>query len=157
MEKGGLEPSGKPSHIAEEGRSCILEQRRVIMAVTQLDSGTLDKRSSRLLEQLAGCIRCPPTEAAHRSEPDPEVTQQLAPTREEPTEAESSEERGVEPDPNGLFGEPAEKRIVGGSLRTTPEDTVNGHAKCPRALGASIVSKTADFFTAWSRKTGSSW
>jgi hypothetical protein len=143
--------------MAEEEWSCESEQRRIIMAVTQmLDSGTLNKRSSRLLEQLASCIWCPPTEAALRPEPNPEVTQQSAPLGEAPTEAKSSEEPGVEPNLNGLFREPAEKRIVVGSLRTTPEDKQR-HAKCPRAPGASIASKTADFFTAWSRKTGSSW
>jgi hypothetical protein len=80
MEKGGQEPLSKPSQMVKEGQSCMLEQRRVIMAVTHmLDSGTLDERSSRLLEQLAGCIRCRPTEAAHGSEADPEAAPQPLP------------------------------------------------------------------------------
>jgi hypothetical protein len=62
MERGGQKPSDAPSQMAEEGRNYMSEKRRVIMAVTQmLDSGTLDERSSQMLEQLAGYIRCPPT------------------------------------------------------------------------------------------------
>jgi hypothetical protein len=44
------------------------EKRKIIMAVTQmLDLGTLDERSSQLLEQLADYIRRPPTEAARET------------------------------------------------------------------------------------------
>jgi hypothetical protein len=75
MERGEQKPSNEPSQMAEEGWSCVSEQRRIIMAVTQmLDSGTLDEKSSRLLGQLARSIRCLPTEAALGLEPDPGVT-----------------------------------------------------------------------------------
>ncbi len=47
----------RPSQMAEKGWSRVSEQRRAIMAVTQmLNSGTLDEESSRLLEQLANHI-----------------------------------------------------------------------------------------------------
>jgi hypothetical protein len=156
MERGGQEPSDAPSQMVEEGLGCVLEQRRVIMAVTQmLDSGTLDERSSRLLEQLAGCIRCPPTETAYGPESDSEATQQPAPPREEPTEAESSEEPGKKPGPDDFSEEPAEKRIVVGSLRTTPEDEWT--CRVPSCTGRFHRLKDCDFFTAWNRRTGSSW
>jgi hypothetical protein len=59
MEREGQESSGELSQTAEEEQSCISEKRRVIMAVTQmLDSGTLDEKSLRLLEQLADCVQC---------------------------------------------------------------------------------------------------
>ncbi len=100
-----------------------MEQRRVIMAVTQmLDSGMLDEKSSWLLEQLADCIRYPPTEATHESRACPEAAPQPAPPREEPPEAESSEEPGEKPGPDDFSEETAEKRVVVGSLRTTPGD-----------------------------------
>jgi hypothetical protein len=93
------------------------------MAVTQmLDSGTLDEKSSQLLEQLASCIRCPPTETAHGPVSDPEAKQQPAPPGEGPTETESSEEPRVEPNPDGISKNPAEERAFVGSLCTTTED-----------------------------------
>jgi hypothetical protein len=59
MERKRQESSGEPSQTAEEEQSRISEKRRVIMAVTQmLDSGTLDEKSLRLLEQLADCVQC---------------------------------------------------------------------------------------------------
>ena len=82
-----------------------------------LDSGTLDERSSHLLEQLAGYIRCPPTETPRGPESDSGATRQPAPLAEE-----SSEESGAEPNPDGISGKPAEEKAVVGSLRTTPED-----------------------------------
>jgi hypothetical protein len=115
------------------------------MAVTQmLDSGMLDERSSRLLEQLAGCIRCLPTETAYGSESDPEATQQPAPPRKEPTEAESSEEPGVEPNPDNVSGIPTEERAVVGSLRTTPEDQWT--CKVPSCTGRFHRLKDCRFF-----------
>ena len=82
MEREGQGSSGELSQTAEEEQSRILERKRVIMAVTQmLDSGTLDEKSSRLLGQLASCIRCLPVEAALGSEPNPGVTRQSAPWR----------------------------------------------------------------------------
>ncbi len=59
MEREGQESSSEPSQTAEEEQSRVSENRRVIMAVTQmLDSGTLDEKSLRLLEQLADCVQC---------------------------------------------------------------------------------------------------
>jgi hypothetical protein len=59
MEREGQGSSGEPSQTAEEEQSRISERRRVITAVTQmLDSGTLDEKSLRLLEQLADCVQC---------------------------------------------------------------------------------------------------
>jgi hypothetical protein len=114
MEKGGQRPSDAPSKMAGEERSCISEKREVIMAVTKmLESGTLDEKSSQLLEQLADCIRRPPTEAA---------AQQTAPPSGEPMEAEPSEEPVVELNSGGDSKSPAEKKAFVGSLRTTTED-----------------------------------
>jgi hypothetical protein len=83
-------------------------------------------------------------EAAHGSEPDPEITPQPAPPRGESTEAESSEEPGVEPNPDGLSGKPAEKRIVVGSLRTTLED--KWKCKVPSCTGRFHRLKDCRFF-----------
>jgi len=70
MERKGLGSSGEPSQTAEEGQSRMLEKKRVIMAVTQmLDSGTLDGRSLRLLEQLADSIQCPQAKTTREAEP----------------------------------------------------------------------------------------
>jgi hypothetical protein len=113
MERGEQKPSDAPSQAVEEGRSCILEQRRVITAVTQmLDSGMLDERSSRLLEQLADCIQCSPMEAAQEPQADSEAAPQPAPPREGSPEAESTKEPGKKPGPCDFSKEPAEKRIV---------------------------------------------
>jgi hypothetical protein len=60
MERGGGESSGEPSQAAEGEQSRVAEKRRVVMAVTRiLDSGTLDEKSLRLLEQLADCVQRP--------------------------------------------------------------------------------------------------
>jgi len=145
MEMKGQEPLSKPSQMVKEGQSCMLEQMRVIMAVTHmLDSGTLDERSSRLLEQLAGCIRCRPKEAAHGSEADPEAAPQPPPPRKEPAESDSSEELGVEPNPNSPSGEPAEKGVVVGSLRTAPGD--EWICKVPSCTGRFHRLKDCRFF-----------
>jgi hypothetical protein len=134
MEKGGWEPSDVQSQMAEERRNRMSEKRKVIMAVTQmLDSGTLDERSSQLLEQLAGCILCPPKEATHKPESDSEASQQATSPRGEPPETESSGNLGVEPSPNGIPGNPAEERAFVGSLRTTTED--RWKSKVPSCTG----------------------
>jgi hypothetical protein len=68
MERKGQETSDTPSQMAGEGQNRMSEKRKVIMAVTQmLDSGTLDERSSQLLEQLADYIWHLPTEAARET------------------------------------------------------------------------------------------
>jgi hypothetical protein len=109
------------------------------MAVTQmLDSGTLDEKSSQLLEQLAGYIRRPSTES------DSEATQQPAPPRGEPTEAESSEEPRVESDLGGTSENPAEERVFVRSLRTTPEDRWT--CKVPSCTGEFHRLKDCRFF-----------
>jgi len=114
-------------------------------AVTHmLDSGTLDERSSRLLEQLASCIQCRPMEVAHGSEADPEAAPQPPPPRKEPAEADSSEELGVEPNPNSPSGEPAEKGVVVGSLRTAPGD--EWICKVPSCTGRFHRLKDCRFF-----------
>jgi FKBP-type peptidyl-prolyl cis-trans isomerase len=124
MEKEGLKPSGEPSQTAEEGQSRILEKRKFIMAVTQmLDSGTLDEKSFRLLEQLADCIQHPPAEMAREAEPDKQAAaQQATPTRGDPVEVEPSGVPKVEPGPGGDSKCPAGKKVIVGSLRTTLED-----------------------------------
>ena len=127
MERGGQKPADAPSQMAEEGRNCISEKRRVIMAVTQmLDSGTLDERSSHLLEQLAGYIRCPPTETPRGPESDSGATRQPAPLAEE-----SSEESGAEPNPDGISGKPVWGYVLRSvqSYYTTPLNS---------SLGASV-------------------
>jgi hypothetical protein len=70
MEREGQEFSDEPSQTAEEEQSRISERKRVIMAVTRmLDSGTLDGRSLRLLEQLADSIQCPQAKTTREAEP----------------------------------------------------------------------------------------
>jgi hypothetical protein len=79
MEREGQGSSDAPSQTAGKGQNCISEKRKVIMAVTQmLDSGTLDERSSQLLEQLAGYIRRPRTEVAREPESDGKAAIQQA-------------------------------------------------------------------------------
>jgi hypothetical protein len=92
MEREGQEPSGGPPQAAEEEQSHISEKRRVIMAVTQmLDSGTLDGRSLRLLEQLADSIQCPQAKTTREAEPNKQAAaQQATPARGEPVEVEPS-------------------------------------------------------------------
>jgi hypothetical protein len=145
MERRERKPSNEPSQMAEEGWSFVSEQRRTIMAVTQmLDSGTLDEKSSRLLGQLASCIRCLPVEAALGSGPDPGVTRQSAPLEDAPAKTEPSEEPGAEPGPSGPPKEPADKRVVVGSLRTTPEDKWT--CKVPSCTGSFHRLKDCRFF-----------
>jgi hypothetical protein len=124
MEREGQEPSDAPSQTAGEGQDQMTEKRKVIMAVTEmLDSGTLDERSSQLLEQLADYIQHPPTEVAHGTESDEAAAiQPAAPPRGESMGAESSEETKVGQSPDGTSKGPAEERAFVGSLRTTPED-----------------------------------
>jgi hypothetical protein len=63
----------------EEEQSRIAEKRRVIMAVMRiLDSGTLDEKSFRLLEQLADCVQCPPAKMAQETEPDEQAERVVA-------------------------------------------------------------------------------
>jgi hypothetical protein len=70
MEREGEESSSEPSQMAEEEQSRVSEKRRVIMAVMRiLDSGTLDEKSLRLLEQLADCVQCPQAEVTRGEEP----------------------------------------------------------------------------------------
>jgi hypothetical protein len=155
MEREGQGPSGEPSLTAEEEQSRMLEKRKVIMAVTQmLDSGTLDERSFRLLEQLADYTQRPPTEAARESEPGKQAAaQQAVPTRGEPREVEPSEVPRVELNPGGDSKCPAEKKAIVGSLRTTPED--RWACIVPSCTGG-FASGTAGSSTRWSWRTGSS-
>jgi hypothetical protein len=157
MEREGQGSSGELSQTAEEEQSRILERKRVIMAVTQmLDSGTLDEKSFRLLEQLADCIQCPQAKMAREAEPDKQAAaQQATPTRGEPAEIEPSVVPKVEPSSGGDSKCPAEKKVIVGSLRTTSED--RWRARCHHAPEDSIASRTAGFSTKWSRRTGSSW
>jgi len=124
MEREGQGSSSEPSQAAEEEQIRISERRRVIMAVTQmLDSGTLDEKSLRLLEQLADCVQCSQAEATREAEPDKQAAaQQATPTRGEPAEIEPSVVPKVEPSPGGDPKCPAGKTVIVGSLRTTSED-----------------------------------
>jgi hypothetical protein len=124
MEREGQGPSDAPSQTTGGKQNRMSDKRKVIMAVTQmLDSGTLDERSSQLLEQLADCIRHPPTEAARETESDEEAAiQQAASLKGEPMEAEPPGELNVETSPDGTSKGPAEEKAFVGSLRTTPED-----------------------------------
>jgi D-alanyl-D-alanine carboxypeptidase len=90
MEREGEVSSGEPSRTAEEEQSRISEKKRVIMAVTRiLDSGTLDEKSLRLLEQLADCVQCPQAEVTREAEPIKQAAaQQATPARGEPVETE---------------------------------------------------------------------
>ena len=131
--------------MAEEGWSCVSEQRRTIIAVTQmLNSGTLDKESSRLLGQLASCIRCQPMAAAPGSESGLGAVRQSTPLEDVQAETESSEEPGVEPGPDGSSKEPTDTRVVVGSLRTTPEDKWT--CKVPSCTGSFHRLRDCRFF-----------
>jgi hypothetical protein len=119
MEREGQEFSGELSQTAEEEQSRIPEKRRVIMAVAQmLDSGTLDEKSLRLLEQLADCVQCSQAEVMREVGPIKQAAaQQATPARGEPVEVGSSEV------PMGEHSEhTTEKMVIVGSLRTTSED-----------------------------------
>ncbi len=132
MEREGQGSSSEPSQTAEEEQNRISEKRRVIMAVTQmLDSGTLDEKSLRLLEQLADCVQCSQAEATREAGPFKQAAaQQATPARGEPVE-------------------------VAWDL-CAPRQKTDGHARCHRALEGSTASRSAGFFTEWTRKTGSS-
>ncbi len=157
MEREGQGPSGEPSQTAEEGQSHVLEKKRVIMAVAQmLDSGTLNEKSFRLLEQLADCIRCPPAEMTREAEPDKQAAaQQATPTRGEPAEIKHSVVPKVEPSPGGDSKCPAGKNVIVDPC--VPRRRTDGHARCRHAPEDSTASRTAGFSTRWSRRTGSSW
>jgi hypothetical protein len=146
MERKGQEPSDVPSQTAGEGQNRMSEKRKVIMAVTQmLDSGTLDERSFQLLEQLADCIRGPPTEAVRETESGEEAAvQQAAPPKGEPRGAEPSEELKMGMNPAGTPKGPAEERAFVGSLRTTPEDRWT--CKVPSCTGKFHRLKDCRFF-----------
>jgi hypothetical protein len=124
MEREGQGSSGEPSQTAEEEQSLISEKKRVIMAVTQmLDSGTLDEKSLRLLEQLADCIQCSQAEMTREAGPDKQAAaHQATPSRGEPVEIEPLETPKVEPSTGGDSECPVEKKVIVGSLRTTSED-----------------------------------
>ncbi len=124
MEREGQESSGEPSQTAEEEQSCMSEKRRVIMAVAQmLDSGTLDKKSLRLLEQLADCVQCAQARVIREAGPTKQAAaQQATPARGEPVEVESSDVPMGEPSSGGGSEHTTEKKVVVGSLRTTSED-----------------------------------
>jgi hypothetical protein len=124
MEREGQESSGEPSQAAEEEQSRISEKRRVIMAVRRmLDSGTLDEKSLRLLEQLADCVQCPQAGVIQEAEPNKQAAaQQATPARGEPVEVESSGVPMGEPSSGGDSEHTTEKKIIVGSLRTTSED-----------------------------------
>jgi hypothetical protein len=156
MEREGQGSSGEPSQTAEEEQSRISEKRRVIMAVTQmLDSGTLDEKSLRLLEQLADCIQCSQAEMTREAGPNKQAAaQQATPARGEPVEVEPSEVPKGEPSSCGDSEHLTEKKVIVGSLRTTSEDRWS--CKVPSCTGFT-ASRTAGFSTEWTRKTGSSW
>jgi hypothetical protein len=61
-----------------------------------------------------------------------------------PAKTESSEEPGAEPGPSGPSKEPADKTVVVGSLRTTPEDKWT--CKVPSCTGSFHRLKDCRFF-----------
>jgi hypothetical protein len=113
MVKEGEESSGEPSQTAEEEQSRVSEKRRVIMAVTRiLDSGTLDEKSLRLLEQLADCAQCPQAEETREAEPIKQAAaQQATPARGEPVEIESSKVPMGEPGSTATPSTPQRRRL----------------------------------------------
>jgi hypothetical protein len=120
----------RSSQMAEEGWSCVSEQRRAIMAVTQmLNSGTLDEESSQLLEQLANRIHHQQTTVVPGSGSSPRPKQQPAPPRGVQAEAEPSEERATEEsEPESSHGNSSdgstEAEVVVGPLLTVQKDRV---------------------------------
>ncbi len=93
------------------------------MAVTQmLDSGTLDGKSLRLLEQLADSIQCSQAETTREAGPNKQAAaQQAAPARGEPVEVEPSEAPKGEPSSGGDSECLTEEKVIVGSLRTASE------------------------------------
>ena len=112
MEREGQGSSGEPPQAAEEEQSHISEKRRVIMALTQmLDSGTLDEKSLRLLEQLADCVQCSQAGSTREAGPIKQAAaQQATPARGEPVEVEPSEAPMGEPSSGGDSGHITEKK-----------------------------------------------
>jgi hypothetical protein len=124
MEREGQEPSGEPSQAAEEEQNRVAEKRRIVMAVTWiLDSGTLDEKSLRLLEQLADCAQRPRVRSTREAEPVKQAAaQQVTPARGEPVETEPAEVPTGEPSSNNDSGHNTEEKVIVGSLRTMSED-----------------------------------
>ncbi len=94
------------------------------MAVTQmLDSGALNEKSLRLLEQLTDCVQCSQAEVTREAGPIKQAAaQQATPARGEPAEVESSEAPMGEPSSGSDSGNITEKKAIVGSLRTASED-----------------------------------
>jgi hypothetical protein len=124
MEGEGQESSGESSEAAEEEQSRVAEKRRVVMAVARiLDSGMLDEKSLRLLEQLADCAQRPRVRLTREAEPVKQAAaQQVTPTRGGPAETEPAEVPTGEPSSNGDSGRNTEGKVIVGSLRTMSED-----------------------------------
>jgi hypothetical protein len=124
MKREGQESSGEPSQAAEEEQSRAAEKRRVVMAVTRvLDSGTLDEKSLRLLEQLADCAQRPGVRSTREAEPVKQAAaQQVTPARGGPIETEPAEVPTGEPSSSGGSEHNTEEKAIVGSLRTMSED-----------------------------------
>ncbi len=108
----------------EEEQSRIAEKRRVIVALMWiLDSGPLDEKSLRLLEQLADCIQRPQAEVIQEAEPAKQVAaQQVTSAEEGSAETEPAEVSTGELSSGGDPEHSTEEGVIVGSLRTMPAD-----------------------------------
>ncbi len=127
------------------------------MAVMRiLDSGTLDDKSLRLLEQLADCAQRPRVRSTQEAEPVKQaVAQQATPARGGPTETEPAEVLTGEPSSNGDSGHNTEEKVIVGSLRTMSEDRWT--CKVPSCTGGFHRLKDCRLSIKWTRRTDSSW
>jgi hypothetical protein len=157
MEREGRESSSELSQTAEEEQSRVSENRRVIMAVTQmLDSGTLDEKSLRLLEQLADCVQCSQAGSTREAGPIKQAAaQQATPARGGPVEVEPAGAPMGEPSSGGNSEHITEKKVVVGSLRIATED--RWACKVPSCTGGFHRLKDCRLSIRWTRKTGSGW
>jgi D-alanyl-D-alanine carboxypeptidase len=157
MEREGEESSSESSQAAEEEQSRTAEKRRLVMAVTRtLDSGTLDEKSLRLLEQLADCAQRPRVRSTQEAEPVKQAAaQQATPTRRGLMDTEPAEVPTGEPSSGGDSEHNAEEKVIVGSLRTMSGDRWT--CKVPSCTGRFHRLKIAGFSIKWTRRTGSSW
>ncbi len=94
------------------------------MAVTRiLDSGILDEKSLRLLEQLADCAQRPRVRSTREAEPVKQAAaQQVTPAGGGSVETGPAEVPTGEPSSDGDSGRNTEEKVIVGSLRTMSED-----------------------------------
>ncbi len=147
-------PSGLPQAAEGEDDQSSEEKRAMMAQARILGAGPLVGGSLRLLEQLADYVQCPQEGVPRETAPaKPAAAQPATPAEEESVETESTEVPMGEPNYSGDPEHITERRVIVGSLRTTPTDRWT--CKVP-VQENSIVLRTAGASTRWSRRRDSS-